>query len=282
MKEAILPIVFILLVGLCALVSADELSDRIIMGDIVMWKLIDSDTASGIGEDMYVGTYEAQNPRAQSGFTRFFVKVIMPKQETAEDLFNKKKGTLGGRESRVTKIVKQDNHYVNIVWFSGEYLIQIGPGTLEETASNYIGGIEALGEAYMDKYPSDAELKEQCEEIGLRRETTYCYDTGVYLDQKPDGDSCLNDFECKSNNCKNSACAPFCSGCFDERDNCLTYGTRTETSFCNIDGKWAIQKATGKGCNNDYECETNLCIDDECIKPGLFQAIIRWFKTLFS
>ncbi|MEK0337407.1 MAG: hypothetical protein QQN41_08240, partial [Nitrosopumilus sp.] len=53
-------------------VIADELSDRIIMEDIELWRLVDSSmTTNGIGDISYMGTYEAQNPKAQAGFTRF-------------------------------------------------------------------------------------------------------------------------------------------------------------------------------------------------------------------
>ncbi|MEK0337406.1 MAG: hypothetical protein QQN41_08235 [Nitrosopumilus sp.] len=184
-----------------------ELSDRIIMEDIELWRLVDSSmTTSGIGDISYMGTYEAQNPKAQAGFTRFFVNVIKPKQETAEEIFNNKKGTLGGREGKATKMVRLSNQYVNVVWFSGEYLIQIGPGTLEEIASNYIGGIEFLGDAYIEKYPSDVELKEACEQIGFRKEKKYCSDTGVYSDQKSKDEYCDNNFECRSNVCISSEC----------------------------------------------------------------------------
>lgn len=201
-----LVVIPILLISI-SLVSADELSDRIITEDIMIWELIDSSmTSNGMGDITYMGTYEAQNPRAQAGFTRFFVEVIKPKQETAEEQFNNKKGTLGGREGKATKMVELSNHYVNVVWFSGEYLIQIGPGTLEEIASNYIGGIEFLGDAYIEKYPSDVELRDVCEEIGLRKEKEYCSDTGVYLDQKTGEEYCDNNFECKSNVCISSEC----------------------------------------------------------------------------
>ena len=184
-----------------------ELNEIIITEDIVMWKLVDSSmTTNGIGDISYMGTYEAQDPRAQAGFTRFFVHVIKPKQETAEEIFNNKKGILSGREGKVIKMVKLSHQLVDVAWFSGEYLIQIGSGSLEEIASNYIGGIEFLGDAYMEKYPSDVELRDMCEEIGLRKEKKYCSDTGVYLDQKTGEEYCDNHFECKSNVCVSGEC----------------------------------------------------------------------------
>ncbi len=203
----ILLAISILIISSVSFVNADELSDKIITEDIMMWKLIDSSmTTNGIGDITYMGTYEAQDPRAQAGFTRFFVHVIKPKQETAEEIFNNKKGILSGREGKVIKMVKLSNQLVDVAWFSGEYLIQIGSGSLEEIASNYIGGIEFLGDAYMEKYPSDAELKDACEQIGLRRNGEYCFDTGVYVEQKTEGQYCDNNFECKSNVCMGDEC----------------------------------------------------------------------------
>jgi len=206
-KSVIIGIVLVSVLLAMPLAFADELSDMIIIEDIVVWKLVDSSmTTNGIGDITYMGAYEAQNPKAQSGFTRFFVEVIKPKKETAEERFNNKKGTLGGREGKATKMVKLNNQRVNIVWFSGEYLIQIGSGSREEIASDYIGGIEFLGDAYIEKYPSDVELKDACEQIGLRRDGEYCSDTGVYVEQKTEGEYCDNNWECRSNICTVDEC----------------------------------------------------------------------------
>lgn len=116
-----------------------------------------------------------------------------------------------------------------------------------------------------------------------RKDVAYYCDIGKEMtNQKENGKQCQNSYECTSNNCKDSICSPICSGCFDENNNCLPYGTRTKAEFCNIDGKLAGQKNEERSCNNNYECSSNVCINNECISQNFIQKIMNWFRKLFG
>jgi hypothetical protein len=66
--------------------------------------------------------------------------------------------------------------------------------------------------------------------------------------------------------------------------NCVLPGMRTSVDgkrYCDIDSQWKEQKDGDEACDNNFECETNLCIDGKCISQGLWQKILSWFKDLF-
>lgn len=77
-------------------------------------------------------------------------------------------------------------------------------------------------------------------------------------------------------------------------DRCANQGTRViikeESSYCDIDGIWKIQKVTGEACQNNYECKTNFCSSDVCydIKTeieetkGILEMIVDFLKSLFG
>lgn len=76
-----------------------------------------------------------------------------------------------------------------------------------------------------------------------------------------------------------------CAGCITD-SKCLAQGMRIVVdgipSYCSIDNVLVGQEGEGTMCQNNYECESNLCIDSECISPGLIKRIILWFKNLFG
>ncbi len=95
--------------------------------------------------------------------------------------------------------------------------------------------------------------------------------------------SCLNN-EWKCINSPESQCQEIkkCDGCYDEKKNCLPYGTRTGSDFCDIDGNFYAQLGDKGICKNNYECQTNLCIDGECVSKGTWNKFLSWFKSIFS
>ncbi|MFH1365122.1 MAG: hypothetical protein ABIH28_00880 [archaeon] len=73
-----------------------------------------------------------------------------------------------------------------------------------------------------------------------------------------------------------------CDGCLDKDNNCLPFGIRTSTKYCDIDKELKNQLSGENLCNNNYECKSNLCIDQKCTELGLFRKIIRWAQELFG
>ena len=72
-----------------------------------------------------------------------------------------------------------------------------------------------------------------------------------------------------------------CAGCV-EQNKCFPIGYRTDEEYCSGDETFASQKESDASCNNNFECSTNLCIDNECVSSGFWQKILRFFKNLFG
>lgn len=72
-----------------------------------------------------------------------------------------------------------------------------------------------------------------------------------------------------------------CQGCLLE-DNCYPFNYRKNRNYCSIDKEFVSQLGTKELCENNFECSSNLCIDNECISQKLFRKIINWFRKLFS
>ena len=70
-------------------------------------------------------------------------------------------------------------------------------------------------------------------------------------------------------------------GCFYE-EKCLPYGLRVNKLFCDISNDMKTQFSVEETCDNNFECSSNLCIDGECVKLGLFKRFSRWFSRVFD
>ena len=74
-------------------------------------------------------------------------------------------------------------------------------------------------------------------------------------------------------------------GCLlDEK--CFNFGYRRaidgELKYCFESGNWTEQKSGGESCDNSFECDSNLCVDSECVSAGFFKRIMNWFARWFS
>ena len=72
-----------------------------------------------------------------------------------------------------------------------------------------------------------------------------------------------------------------CDGCV-LGNKCVFIGYRTDDSYCDISSEFKDQKRADASCNNNFECSTNLCIDNECVSQGLWRKILSFFKRLFG
>lgn len=104
-------------------------------------------------------------------------------------------------------------------------------------------------------------------------------------------DKCKTNADCSDNNtCTSDLCSGTpkkCSyievslGC-NYNGNCIPIGVRAENNYCDIDRTIKSQLGAGEECNNNYECSTNICVNNQCISPSFIQKIIDWFKKLFG
>ncbi|MBI2629124.1 hypothetical protein HYW74_03505 [Candidatus Pacearchaeota archaeon] len=102
---------------------------------------------------------------------------------------------------------------------------------------------------------------------------------------KEDSSNCPNDCkelvslpELEEQNEPNLKCS---TGCL-YKTNCLPTGVRVGNQYCGIEGEFLLQKEKEENCNNNFECQSGLCIDDSCIEKGLFKKFLEWLKNLFS
>lgn len=72
-----------------------------------------------------------------------------------------------------------------------------------------------------------------------------------------------------------------CSGCLEDK-RCYPFSYRESGEYCSIDNKFFKQLKAGEGCENNFECESNVCVGGECISESLIRRIIEWFKRLFG
>ncbi len=72
----------------------------------------------------------------------------------------------------------------------------------------------------------------------------------------------------------------FCNGC-DLESKCYPFGYRKSGRYCS-DGREFIKQIQSGFCDNNFECKSNLCVNDECISRNFIQKIIDFFKNLFG
>ncbi len=72
-----------------------------------------------------------------------------------------------------------------------------------------------------------------------------------------------------------------CEGCLSD-NKCVPITYRTSDQYCGADKTMKTQKQEDGDCNNNFECESNVCVDGKCISGGLIQKILGVFKKLFG
>ncbi len=73
-----------------------------------------------------------------------------------------------------------------------------------------------------------------------------------------------------------------CQGCeFDSK--CYPFGFRKDGNFCSDENNRFIeQKKPETICENNFECDSNLCINNECVSGTLWDKLIRWLSGIFG
>ncbi len=74
-------------------------------------------------------------------------------------------------------------------------------------------------------------------------------------------------------------------GC-ELNETCVVPGIRASVNnskqYCDINSEWKNQKVTEEACDNNFECETNLCIDGKCITHSFLEKVFSWFRKVFG
>lgn len=73
-----------------------------------------------------------------------------------------------------------------------------------------------------------------------------------------------------------------CNSCVLD-NKCYSFGFRKDGSYCDDkNSNFIIQKSSDSYCQNNFECDSNLCIDNKCVSGSLWQEILSWFSHLFD
>jgi hypothetical protein len=73
-----------------------------------------------------------------------------------------------------------------------------------------------------------------------------------------------------------------CENSCSFNDKCYPFGYRKSGEYCSEKGFFVNQLKEGKSCENNFECESNVCVGEKCINSNLIQKIINWFRKLFG
>ena len=73
-----------------------------------------------------------------------------------------------------------------------------------------------------------------------------------------------------------------CDGCLINITTCVPLGIRKEGMYCSIDNEFVGQKIEDEYCDNNFECKSNICVNDECVGESLIKRIFAWFKRIFG
>ena len=65
-------------------------------------------------------------------------------------------------------------------------------------------------------------------------------------------------------------------------DKCLPIGVRVSGLYCSINGDLPSQLQEDSDCENNFECNSNVCAAGKCISEGLIKKMINWFSRLFG
>ena len=74
---------------------------------------------------------------------------------------------------------------------------------------------------------------------------------------------------------------PICNGC-ELDNNCYPFGYRKSGKLCSENKEFVEQSSAGNKCENNFECESNICASGECVSQGLIKKVLNWLKRLFG
>jgi len=65
-------------------------------------------------------------------------------------------------------------------------------------------------------------------------------------------------------------------------DKCYPFGYRKDGKYCTDEIGFVDYMSAGDSCDNNFECESNVCVDGECISSGFLRKMMEWFRRLFG
>lgn len=72
-----------------------------------------------------------------------------------------------------------------------------------------------------------------------------------------------------------------CNGCLKD-SKCYPFGYRKDGKYCTDFNNFVDYKEAKEFCDNNFECNSNICVDSECISSGFLKRVMNWFRRLFG
>lgn len=156
--------------------------------------------------------------------------------------------------------------------------ISVGQILADEISSIYDLCKEVEGDTQPTSCPSDREIQAQ---------TDKCKEDELGIEKKVNHLGCIV-IECVNKETvlqrERSIKAPQklveCSGCQVD-DVCLPISIRKDGQYCSIDKEMKDQQIENTACENNFECTTNVCVNDSCVSGTFIQRFIAWLSALF-
>ena len=180
------------------------------------------------------------------------------------------------------------------LWISdNKFIFVITPSRYESRESWTLE--EFLLYEYIKKYPSDL-VYGYDSDLNLVLQTEECkYLNGFCVEKEDDGmetgdnEEEFNEGTNNDNkeevdgeiNTEDKTINLICNGCSLE-NTCVSVGYRKSNEYCSLDNNFASQLGDAEQCNNNFECESNVCVSGQCVESGLIQKILNWFRNLFG
>lgn len=76
--------------------------------------------------------------------------------------------------------------------------------------------------------------------------------------------------------------AAVCTDSCSLAGKCYPFGYRKSGMFCSDEGKFTDQLTEKNSCENNFECSSNVCVNNACVSPGVMQKMLSWFDSLFG
>ena len=141
--------------------------------------------------------------------------------------------------------------------------------------------VDALDETGDDVTSSNYLGEGYCENNQLKVERITCPNgcsDGICLKVEPSEETGPIDLP---ENIPEEAIKILCNGC-ELEGKCYPFNYRKDKNYCSIDQEFVPQLESGFSCENNFECDSNLCINDECVSGSLWAKFIRWLSRIFG
>jgi hypothetical protein len=105
-----------------------------------------------------------------------------------------------------------------------------------------------------------------------------------------DCSECTNARQCNDQNpCTADTCAGTPARCQHSEQigcalntTCVPIGTRSSGSYCSINQTMKAQETNDAACDNNYECASNVCVNNKCIRPSVVKRFLDWLSRMFG